>query len=127
MLRSAATRLAADRHEPLLGALAARAQHALLEVDVRELQADRLRGAQAARVHELQQRAVAQRAGLGPLRLASSRVDLSAREHARQALRLRGPRSSAVGIVLDRALATQVAVERAQASHLARSVAAATG
>src|ERR1039458_3461474 len=51
--------LAADRHEALLGALPPRPQHALLQIDVRELESDRLRGTQAARVHDLQQGTVA--------------------------------------------------------------------
>jgi hypothetical protein len=53
-------RLAPDRHDPLLRALAAGAQQPLVEVDVGELEADRLGGAQAARVHQLEQGAVAQ-------------------------------------------------------------------
>src|SRR4051812_42187051 len=52
--------LAPDRDEALLGALAAGAQHAGLQVEVTDLEVDRLARAQPTRVHELEQRAVAQ-------------------------------------------------------------------
>ena len=74
----------ADRHEPLLGALAAGAQDAGLEVDVADLEVDRLGGAQAAGVHQLEQRAVAQRGRLGAPGWASSRATSSRREHLRE-------------------------------------------
>ena len=52
----------------------------------RELQPDRLGGAQPARVHQLQQRPVAQRQRLGPPRLAEQPRHLSRVSAARQAL-----------------------------------------
>jgi len=76
-------RLAADRNNPLLGALAARAQHSLVEVDVARLQPDRLRGTQPTCVHDLEQSAIAQRPRLGPLGLAEQLGDLIACEHPR--------------------------------------------
>jgi hypothetical protein len=105
--------LATDRHDSLLGALAARAQHPFVEIDVACLQPDRLRGTQTARVHDLQQGAVAKHGGLGPLRLAQQLRNLLAREHSWQALRPGGPAELGGGIVLDQALAPQMAVERA--------------
>src|SRR5918994_857794 len=65
----------ADRDDPLLRALAARPQQALLNVHVHQLQADRLGGAQAAGVHHLEQRAIAQRSGLRPTRLRQEPID----------------------------------------------------
>src|SRR2546430_2656099 len=49
-------RLAPNRDEALLGALAARPQDAVSQVDVADVEVDRLAGAQPARVHELEQR-----------------------------------------------------------------------
>src|SRR3954453_18418172 len=57
--------LPAERHGSLLGPLAVRARKAALDVDVADLEADRLRCAEAAAVHELQERAVAQRDRVG--------------------------------------------------------------
>src|SRR5204863_8021517 len=53
--------LAAERHRTVLRALAVRAQEAAADVDVSDLQPDRLGRAQPASVHDLEQRAVAQR------------------------------------------------------------------
>src|SRR3954453_9543406 len=52
-------RLAAERHDALLAALAAGSQEALVQIDVADLQADRLRSPQTAPVHRLEQGAVA--------------------------------------------------------------------
>jgi len=49
----------AQRHDPLLAALAAHTHVLLLEVDVGEVEPDRLRAAQARRVDELDEGAVA--------------------------------------------------------------------
>src|SRR5919202_1298896 len=51
----------AEGNDALLPALAAYVQLLLLEVDVREIEIDRLAAAQARGVHELEQRAVSQR------------------------------------------------------------------
>ena len=51
--------LLAERHDPLLAAFAEHADGFLLEVDVREIQVDRLPAPQAGRVHELAQGTVA--------------------------------------------------------------------
>ena len=80
--------LATDRDQALLGALAPGAQHAERHVDVAHVQADGLRGAQAAGVHELEQGAIAQRRGIGPLGRAQQAADLVAAEDLRQALAL---------------------------------------
>src|SRR5829696_9925617 len=48
-------RLPADRHQPLLRPLAAGADDAVVEIDVAELEADRLRGPQPRGVHQLEQ------------------------------------------------------------------------
>src|SRR5712692_1202447 len=52
--------LLAERHDALLAALAAHANELLLEVDVREIEVDRLAAAEPRRVDELDQRAVAE-------------------------------------------------------------------
>ena len=52
--------LLAERHGPLLAALAAHVDELLVEVDVLEVEADRLGAAQAGRVDELDERAVAE-------------------------------------------------------------------
>ena len=78
--------LLAERHDPLLAALAAHVEELLLEVDVAEVEPDGLGAAQAGRVDELDERAVAeperavaarsaveQRVDLGGLRRVGSR------------------------------------------------------
>ncbi len=109
----------ADGHDPLLGALAAGAQDADLEVDVGRLEVDRLRGAQAAGVHQLEQRAVAQGGGLGAAGLVEQLGDLVAAEHVRQAAALLGRAQVGGRVGLEDVLAAQVAIERAQAGDLA--------
>ena len=106
-------RVRADRHDALLRALAARTQQPLLLGDVRKRQADHLRDAQAAGVHELEQRPVAQRERSGPARRGEQMRDLLAREHPRQPLALSRTAQLRGGIVCDRAFAAQVAVEGA--------------
>ena len=89
------------------------------EVDVADLELDRLRRAQPAGVHRLQQRAVAQRRRLGAARLAQQLGDLVARQHLRQLAA--GLRGAQVGrrVGAERADAPQVPVEGAQAGDLA--------
>ena len=107
-------------HEPLLGALAARAQHAVSRSTSPTLEADRLGRAQPAGVHQLQQRAVAQRGRLGAAGRVEQLRDLAAGQHLRELLATRaGARRSAVGSRVDELLAAQVAVEGAQARGLA--------
>src|ERR687886_2243035 len=69
-------RLFAERNRPLLAALAVNADELLLEVDVTEVEIDRLAAPKAGRVDELDERSVSQRKR--PLRLEPSqlRVDL---------------------------------------------------
>ena len=111
--------LAADGHDPLLVALAAGAQLAAVEVEVGELELDRLRRPQAAGVHQLEQGAVAQRGRLGAVGLGEQPGDLVAREHLGQLAGLARRLEQRGRVVLDQALAAQVAVEGAQAGDLA--------
>ena len=76
-------------------------------------------GAQAARVHGLQQGAVAQGGGVGPARLAQQLRDLVAGKHLRELRPCLGTRRSAVGSSARTPVAAQVAVEGAQAGDLA--------
>ena len=91
----------------------------LLEVDVLQLQPDRLGGAQPAGVHQLEQRAVAQRRRVAAARLRQQPLDLAAGQHLRQlaAAARRAEGGGRVGVA--QALAAQVAVEGAQAGGLA--------
>ena len=86
-MRTALQRRLADRDDPLLRALAARAQHSLLDVHVHQLEPDGLRGAQPAGVHQLEQRTVAHGGRLGPARLGEQLLDLAAGQHLRQLAR----------------------------------------
>ena len=113
-----AGRSGADRHEPLLGALAAGAQDAGLEVDVTRLELDRLRRPQPACVHRLEQRAVAQRGRLGTTRLAQQLGDLVAAEHLGQLAALLRRAQVRGRIARQLRTAAQVAVERPQARDL---------
>ena len=109
----------ADRDEPLLGALAARAQDALLEVHVADLEPGRLGGAQPAGVHDLQQRAVAQRGRLGALGLLEQERDLVAAEDLRELAGLARSAQVRGRVVGQHVLAAEMAVEGAQAGDLA--------
>ncbi len=80
---------------------------------------DRLRGAQAAGVHRLEQRAVTERGGRVSGRLREQTLDLVAAEHLRQAAG-RPRRAELRGrVVLEDLLAAQMAIKRAQAGDLA--------
>jgi hypothetical protein len=112
-------RLAADGHEALLGALAARAQHAGLDVEVGERQVDRLRRAQP-QAYMTSSSARSRRACGSVPRGAASRRWTSARPSTCGSFwLLRGARRSAVGSRSSRPLPAQVAVEGAQAGGLA--------
>ena len=110
----------ADRDEPLLGALAARAQDAGLEVDVAESRARspptraarRRTSAPAARGRAA--RAARCRAAARAARPTSSRVSTCGSRRL-----CLGARRSTVGSSVEQVLAAQVAVERAQAGDLA--------
>jgi hypothetical protein len=95
-------RVAADGHEPLLRALAPRAQDPRVEVDVADLEVDRLARAQPARVHELEQRPVAQGRGVAAGRGGEQARHLVAGEDLRELLGL--ARRAQVGgrVVLER-------------------------
>src|SRR6476646_5396835 len=112
-------RLPAERHQAFLRALAAGAEEALAQVDVAQLQPDRLRSAQPAGVHHLQQGPVAQRRRLAPLRRGEQLLHLGVVENVRQFLR--PARGAEVGgrVVADQLVAAQVLVEGAQAGGLA--------
>jgi hypothetical protein len=109
----------AHGHDTLLRPLAARAEHAGLEVEVAQVHPDGLRGAEAARIHELEQRAVAQRCRLGAVRLDQQLLHLGAVQDLRHALAAARAGDRRGGVALTYALAAQVAVERAQAGRLA--------
>src|SRR2546430_1255363 len=66
----------AEGDDALLAALAEDAEHSLVERDVREPQAGRLRRAQAAAVEDLEDRVVAQVERLGGRRGREQRLDL---------------------------------------------------
>ena len=96
-----------------------RPQHAGLQVDVADEHAGGLARAQAAGVHELQQRTVTTRGGATPARRGEQAPDLVAAEHLRKPPA--GARTAQVGgrVAVHDLLAPQVAVERAQAGGLA--------
>ena len=111
---------AAERHDPLLAALADRADEPLLEVDAVSLEADRLADAQARAVEELDERAVAQ----GARRRSVGRLDeplrLAGRERARQAARPARQADSAAGLSVAGSDQDLVAEERADGGQAAR-------
>ena len=110
----------ADGHEPLLGALAAGAQDAGLEVDVADARG-RSPPTRAARTRTSAPaaRGRAARAARCRCGCSSSLRDLVAREHVRQPPALLGRAQVGRRVGLEDALAAQVAVERAQAGDLA--------
>src|SRR5918993_354784 len=108
----------ADGDDPLLRALAARPQEALLNVHVHQLQADRLGGAQAAGVHHLEQRAIAQRSGLRPTRLRQEPFDLATGEHLRQLARAPRRAERGGGVPVEEGVAAEGPGERPQAGAL---------
>ena len=111
--------LAADRYQPLLGALAPRADDAVLEVDVGDLERDRLRRPQPRRVHQLEQRPVPQGGGFVAAWLRQQPLHLGVAQDLRKLLappRRLEPRRR---VVLDLFLPAQVPVEGAQAGGLA--------
>ena len=69
-------RFLADRHQPLLAALAANVDGLAVEVDVGEVEPDGLGAAQPARVDELHERAVSERERLAAVQSVDDRVDL---------------------------------------------------
>jgi hypothetical protein len=68
--------LLAERHNPLLLALAAHPHELLLEVDVGEREVDRLLGAQARRINEFEQGTVPQAQRVVPVHLVEELVSL---------------------------------------------------
>jgi hypothetical protein len=96
-----------------------RAHEPAAQIDVADLEPDRLGGAQAAAVHELEQGAVAKADRVGVAGALQQRRDLRMAEHVGQLARLlrRGQRRGR--ILGDQLLAAQVAIEGAQAGGLA--------
>ena len=91
-------RLLAERHQPLLGALAGDAQRAFDEAHVHRLQADQLADAQPARVDQLEHGAVAQAERPLDVGRGEQRLDLRLAERLRHAQRLpRARRACRVG------------------------------
>ena len=81
-------RLLAERDDPILAALAPHVHVLLLEVDVAEVESDRLRAAEARRVDELEQRAVPKRDRLLVVEALDELLDLLELRRIRQAARL---------------------------------------
>src|SRR5581483_3832794 len=80
-------RLAADRDDALLRALAEAADEPAVEVDRRLVEAERLADAEARAVQELDERAVAERAWRRPVGCLDQPLRLAGRERARQRAR----------------------------------------
>ena len=80
-------RLAADRDDPLLAALADDAHEPVVEVDAALLEPDRLGDAQAGAVEQLDERAVAERARRDAVRGVDQPLGLARRERPRQLAR----------------------------------------
>src|SRR5919109_1135501 len=108
----------ADRHHALLRALPPRTEHTLLQVDVGQLEPDRLRSAEAAGVHQLEQRTVPQRGRLRASRLREQSVDLPASEDVGQLTRAPRRAQRGGGVRIQQAFPAHVAVEGAQAGGL---------
>ena len=96
-------RLLAERHRALLAALAADEHELLLEVDVAQVEPDRLRAPQAGRVDELEEGAVAQGEGLVALDQLEQPVDLLGLRRLGQALEQSGGRTASPALALRRA------------------------
>src|SRR5206468_3919909 len=79
--------LLTERDDSLLAALAAHADGLLLEVDVTEVEPDGLGTAQAARVDELDERAIAKREGVLAAHRLHERIDLGGLRRLGQAAR----------------------------------------
>src|SRR5919109_1339125 len=108
----------ADRHHALLRALPPRTEHTLLQVDVGQLEPDRLRSAEAAGVHQLEERTVPQRGRLRASRLREQAVDLPAGEDVGQLTRAPRRAQRGGGVRIQQAFPAHVAVEGAQAVGL---------
>jgi len=112
-------RLAADRDQAFLGPLATGTEHGGLQVEIPYLQVDRFTGPQPARVHHLEQCAIAQRGWLAAARHGQQVLDLGVVEDVGQLARA-ARRDQRRGWVLgDQLLAPQVLVEGTQAGCLA--------
>ena len=72
-------RFLAQRHEPLLRALAQHAHHARLQVDLEELHRDQLGDAQPGRVQRFEHRPVAQAERRRGVRRSEQRLDVGLR------------------------------------------------
>ena len=83
--------LLAERDDPLLAALAAHAHVLLFEVDVAQVEPDRLGASEAGGVDELDQRVVAQRERPVAVERVDDRLDLLPLRRLRQALRAARP------------------------------------
>src|SRR5919108_2211811 len=112
-------RLTADRHEPLLRPLAAGADDAVIEIHVADLEPDRPRRTQPRGIHQPEQGAVPPRHRIVPPRLRQQPLHFAVAQHLRELLAPARGLEPGRGIVLDRLLAPQVAVEGAQAGGLA--------
>ena len=94
-------------------------QHAGLDIELGELEGDRLGGSQSAGVHRLEQRAVPQRRVARARGLCEQAVDLIAAEHSGQPHAGAGRPQVRGRVGIEQALSSQVPIERTQACDLA--------
>jgi hypothetical protein len=113
-------RLAADRREAILAALARHAQHAFDEIDVLELQLDQLAHADAATVKHFEHRLVAGRQQIRVARRIQKLLDLLEVEALGQALLLLGRADRRQRRGRHQALADEELVERPERRQLPR-------
>ena len=102
----------ADDDDALFVALAAHSQRQMLEVDVSDVEAMRFGHAQAAGIHHLQQRAVAEFRWPCAFGRVDKRRDVVEREDVGQALRLLGAADERERVVTHLADEPQPAIER---------------
>ena len=114
-------RLAPDRDDPLLAALAEHADDALVEVDAVLLEARRLGDAQAGAVEQLDERAVAERARRRPGGGVDQPLGLAGRERPRQRARAARQLDLGGGVVAARADQLQVAGRSVRAAAVRRA------
>ena len=120
-------RFLAEWDEALLGPLAGRAQRAVGEAQVNALQADQFADAQAARVHQLEHRAVAQSERRVDIGRAKQCLDLRFAQALRHAQRLLGRQQPQRRVGAREVLAhgpAEVALEDGQPPVAARRLAA---
>ncbi len=114
-----ANRGAADRHHPLLAALAEHDDDAGREIHLMQLQSDQLRNAQPASVGHFEHRTIAQSASVVGVDRGDEIFDVARRERAREFARMRPQLHRRRRIALDDLLVDQLARQTAQAGEMA--------